>query len=228
MRWGLLLFFVLSGFLLYRPWLAATESSGRPDLWRYLRSRAARILPAYYLALAAAMLLLSGSGAVPGVRLPGDDTMPLFLVFAQNFSRDSLLTLDPPMWTLAVEVSYYAVLPVLGLAALRLGRRRRTLLATSAAKQTAAYCPRALSWTPLARVGTVSYGLYLWHVPVHWWLRGRGLLPLDPLPALPVVLAPSLLLAALSWAWIERPAIAWARRAPAADRWARAPRATAA
>jgi peptidoglycan/LPS O-acetylase OafA/YrhL len=245
------------------------------------------------------------------VRLPSGDSLPLFLVFAQNFSRDSVLTLDPPMWTLAVEVSFYAVLPLLGIAAMRLGRRHQTLLpialialgmawtwvvsatgaflpltkvlpamlpffgigmlaATLARGQPidrrrarrlgvvaasalvvqvgaqlllpssvaaavhdlpAAVCfaalvvlassphaPLALSWRPLTRIGTVSYGLYLWHVPVLWWLRARGLLPLDPIPALPVVLAPSLLLATISWICVERPAIAWARRAPAARR----------
>src|SRR6058998_3049108 len=46
-RWGLLLFFVLSGFLLYRPWVrAALAARERPGLAPYLRSRAARLRPA--------------------------------------------------------------------------------------------------------------------------------------------------------------------------------------
>lgn len=303
MRWGLILFFVLSGFLLYRPWLASGRDGTRPDLWRYARSRAARVLPAYYLALAGSVLLLWESGTVPGVRLPGAESLPLFVFFAQNFSSGSLLTLDPPMWTLAVEVSFYVVLPLLGIASLRIGHRRRTwlpigLLAAGMAwswivsanggplvltkvlpamlpffaagmlaatllqdREPDARCRRLLGFGALAGVvvqlgverllpslvsllhdlpialscaalivlassqqapkllrsraliglGTVSYGLYLWHVPVIWWLRSRGLLPLDPVAALPVVLAPSLVLATLSWFCIERPAIVWAR-----------------
>jgi peptidoglycan/LPS O-acetylase OafA/YrhL len=303
LRWGLLLFFVLSGFLLYRPWLALVGTAERTDLKRYFRSRAARILPAYYLALAGSVLLLWEAGGVPGVRLPSDAGLGLFLVFGQNLSSSSLLTLDPPMWTLAVEVSFYLVLPLLGIAAIRLGRHHLTwlpialialglawnliidvpdgpltkvlpamlpffglgmlaatltrgralrrpgmaLLAAIAALGLAvqvcaqvldpalalalhdlpvgvafaavvvaaasARSPRLLSWGPLGRLGTVSYGVYLWHVPVIWWLRARGLLPLEPLAALPVVLAPTLLIATISWVVVERPAMAWARRA---------------
>ena len=305
MRWGLILFFVLSGFLLYRPWLAAGRGGARPDLRRYARSRAARILPAYYLALAASVLLLWGSGAVPGVRLPSTESLPLFLVFAQNFSGGSLLTLDPPMWTLAVEVSFYLALPLLGLAALRIGRDRRALasgrpdrarhdlelgrerhrgpadadqgaagdaavLRDRDARRDAAGGPRAGNVRPAAcsrwapspawRPSSPSSGCCptsplrctsfpspraaprssCWRARSRLrgccaagrcgrWARSptastsgtsrccggcarRGLLPLDPVAALPVVLLPSLALATLSWFWIERPAIAWARR----------------
>ena len=53
LRLGLVLFFVLSGFLLSRPWFAAALDERRPpDLRRYLRARVARIAPAYYVALA--------------------------------------------------------------------------------------------------------------------------------------------------------------------------------
>ena len=30
-------------------------------------------------------------------------------------------------------------------------------------------CPAILSWRPLAYVGKISYGLYLWHGLVIWW-----------------------------------------------------------
>jgi peptidoglycan/LPS O-acetylase OafA/YrhL len=304
-RLGLVLFFVVSGFLLYRPWLEAAVNDGEPpELWRYLRSRAARILPAYYVALAGSMLLVLGLSSTPGVRLPSPDSLPLFFVLAQNLSPGSLLTLDPPMWTLAVEVSFYLALPVIGLAALRLGRGRRpqavmplallgggilwnatisahtgpltkvlpallpffaigmlaalyrldrqigkkegrllllagaVAIAAEVATQIAvphissvthgllAACgfaalailassgqaPRLLSRPALAGLGTISYGIYLWNVPLLWWLRGHDLLPLHPVIALPVVLGLTLPAAAASWFLVERPAIAWARR----------------
>src|ERR687888_374235 len=91
---------------------------------RYLRLRAARIAPAYYLALAGAGLIAL-VGSAPPMRLPTHGTWPLFLVFGENFSDHSLNSLDSPMWTLPIEVSFYLVLPLLGLAALRLGRGRR-------------------------------------------------------------------------------------------------------
>jgi peptidoglycan/LPS O-acetylase OafA/YrhL len=124
-RWGLFLFFVLSGFLLYRPWVrAALAGRERPRVRRYLRLRAARIAPAYYLALAGAGLIAL-VGSAPPMRLPTHGTWPLFLVFGENFSDHSLNSLDSPMWTLPIEVSFYLVLPLLGLAALRLGKGRR-------------------------------------------------------------------------------------------------------
>src|SRR5436190_14296516 len=47
---GVALFFVLSGFLLFRPYaLAAATGGTRPSTPRYLWRRAVRILPAYWL-----------------------------------------------------------------------------------------------------------------------------------------------------------------------------------
>jgi peptidoglycan/LPS O-acetylase OafA/YrhL len=71
-----------------------------------------------------------------------------------------------------------------------------------------------LTWLasrPLAGVGIVSYGLYLWHVPVLLWLRARGLLPMHPAGALAVGGSVSLAVAAVSWRTLESPAIDWAR-----------------
>ncbi len=71
LRLGLVLFFVLSGFLLSRPWFAAALDERRPpDLRRYLRSRVARIAPAYYVALVGSIGLLWGLSGTPGLRLP--------------------------------------------------------------------------------------------------------------------------------------------------------------
>src|SRR3954453_1617347 len=53
LRLGLVFFFVLSGYLLYRAFAAAAlRGSGRVDVARYARRRVARIVPAYWLAMA--------------------------------------------------------------------------------------------------------------------------------------------------------------------------------
>ena len=61
---GVTLFFVLSGFLLWRPFARAI-ASGRdlPSLRRYARNRALRILPAYWAVLALSALVLASAPA---------------------------------------------------------------------------------------------------------------------------------------------------------------------
>jgi peptidoglycan/LPS O-acetylase OafA/YrhL len=61
-------------------------------------------------------------------------------------------------------------------------------------------------------MGTISYGFYLWHVPVLMFLRGHGLLPLDPVLGMLVAIGPAIAVSALSWFALERPIIAWAAR----------------
>lgn len=64
-----------------------------------------------------------------------------------------------------------------------------------------------LELTPLRWTGLISYGLYLWHFPVHWWMQQRGLS--KPLTAL-LSFAASYAIAALSYYTLE----AFFRRLP--------------
>jgi peptidoglycan/LPS O-acetylase OafA/YrhL len=45
---GVTVFFVISGFLLYRPFAAARRGAGPRRMGDYARNRALRILPAYW------------------------------------------------------------------------------------------------------------------------------------------------------------------------------------
>ena len=320
LRLGLVLFFVLSGFLLSRPWFAAALDERRPpDLRRYLRARVARIAPAYYVALIGSIGLLWGLAGAPGVRLPPASELPLFFVFAQNTSPESVMKLNPPMWSLAVEVSFYLVLPAIGWLATRLAPRRRSQaliplalialgilwnwsiagrgLGMTFSKTLAAMFPyfalgmlaalvlhgrrprpatrrcmiaagvvlvladatikaavpaagvdatpyfsitrdmlsaagfallvgaaaaaprgRVLGNRVLASMGMISYGFYLWHVPVLVFLRGHDLLPLHPLLGTAVAFVPVLAVSTLSWFALERPIIAAAARRNARSR----------
>ena len=75
---------------------------------------------------------------------------------------------------------------------------------------------RVLGSAPLVALGTVSFGLYLWHYPVQWALRAAlgGYVPPSWGLAgyIAMSLAVSLAVAALSWWAIERPVLAAARR----------------
>ena len=71
---GVSVFFLLSGFLLYRPFVAA-RLAGRPSgsLGGYVRRRALRILPAYWFALTIVAFVLQA----PGFESPHIDPRPL-------------------------------------------------------------------------------------------------------------------------------------------------------
>src|SRR3954449_7234087 len=86
MRLGLVLFFVLSGYLLYRQFARAAIQRRELDVARYVKRRAARILPAYYVAIVGSLSLLAVAGSMPGVRSPDSSELPLFAVFGQNYA----------------------------------------------------------------------------------------------------------------------------------------------
>ena len=103
-RIGLVVFFVMSGYLLYRPLLKGRHDAAprAVPLVSYYWRRIVRIVPAYYLAIIGSIVLLWPLEGTPGVRIPPADQLWLFAFFLQNYSRETLLTLDAPTWTLAV------------------------------------------------------------------------------------------------------------------------------
>ncbi|MBA2763431.1 MAG: acyltransferase [Thermoleophilaceae bacterium] len=111
---GVLLFFVLSGYLISGPFLTALLSNSRlPLISAYGLRRAARIMPAYWVALA---VLLVGSGALPGV--PWWDVF-LHTTLVQGWAPSGS-SLYFVAWSLSWEVAFYIFIP---LAALALARR---------------------------------------------------------------------------------------------------------
>ncbi|WP_407444762.1 acyltransferase family protein [Rhodococcus sp. (in: high G+C Gram-positive bacteria)] len=117
--WGRLdlavaLFFALSGFLLWRPHAAEARDLGpRPSARRYLVSRATRILPAYWIAVILVLWLLPGAGG-------GATVWWANLTFTQVFVPLTLTEGLTQMWSLSVEVAFYAALPLMALAVCRL------------------------------------------------------------------------------------------------------------
>jgi peptidoglycan/LPS O-acetylase OafA/YrhL len=104
---GVAIFFLLSGFLLYRPFVQARRAGRpRPPLVPYAWRRVLRIVPAYWVALTAATIVL----ALPGVfTLTG---IPTFYGFLQIYDKDTAFEGLGQCWTLCVEVAFYAFLPL--------------------------------------------------------------------------------------------------------------------
>ena len=127
---GVAIFFVLSGFLLYRPFVAR-RLDGRPrlDTRSYLRNRALRIYPAYWLALTVLVVVLDVRGRD---EIQGLWDFVTFYGLLQSYSTHTALGGLQQAWTLTNEVAFYLLLPLWAYAASRLGRRlapRRALLA---------------------------------------------------------------------------------------------------
>jgi len=323
---GLICFFVLSGYLLYGAFARAAMTGAQGvAVGPYLRRRAARILPAAWVCGAACLVLYWAVGYHSIT--PSALELPVHALLLQNYSPSTMGRLNPVMWTLSVEVAFYAMLPLVGWVAARLGPRRIgaqvtlvvALIAVSPAwnvlvlardwgtvaeRALPAYLgsfgmgmlvavwaqrrqapgrsrgqlgpwvtaallaaatvvvvgdamwnengwwlregifaesflrPRVqlelvgklgaatgfalliaaaawgsgpavgwLGWRPFAALGAISYGLYLWHLPLLLVMRHAGLLPTALVPRLSVVLAVTVAAAAMSWRWIERPCI---------------------
>lgn len=151
---GVPLFFVLSGLLLWQPWAAAARGEApAPRLWAYAMRRAGRVLPGYWLALAGAVIILAGTGHPQ--QMPGVQWLPAYLLFAHNYIPAVSGSVDPPMWTLLIEVSFYALVPLVGMLAVqhfRTGRRQMLLLGALAAMGLA-YSAAYVAWGWPAEAG---------------------------------------------------------------------------
>lgn len=113
---GVRVFFVISGFLLYRPF-ALAHLAGRPapSTGAYAWRRLLRIGPGYWAALALVTLTLSTGGVWTLARVW------LYLGLAQGYAPGRTLAAMPQAWTLTVEVAFYALLPLVA-ALVRRGR----------------------------------------------------------------------------------------------------------
>jgi peptidoglycan/LPS O-acetylase OafA/YrhL len=103
------LFFGISGFLLFRPYVAAL-AAGRsgPRLRSYAQRRALRILPGYWIGLTLLALVLPAY--VPGVF---SSHWWQVYGFGQVYSKSTDSLGISAAWTLCVEVTFYLLLPVI-------------------------------------------------------------------------------------------------------------------
>ena len=115
---GVAVFFVLSGFLLFRPWVHA-KATGRagPDPQRYLWRRAMRILPAYWVAVVVCLFVLPRNADIT------DSDWIRHLTLTQIYEAGNLKHGLSQTWSLATEAVFYLLLPIFGVL-LTAGRQR--------------------------------------------------------------------------------------------------------
>ena len=145
---GVMIFFALSGFLIYRPYVAA-RAAGRPAprLRTFARRRALRILPAYWTALT----VLAVAGAVNGV---DRNDWWLYYGFLQIYDQRTFSQGIPVAWSLGVEASFYLVLPAYAWLLTRLSRGRSWRRVEAASLLLVVVC--SLVFRGIVRVGAVD------------------------------------------------------------------------
>lgn len=109
---GVQIFFLISGFLLYRPFVAAAFG-GRPapSTRRFFRRRFLRIFPAYWVAYVSIALFVGLDMPIGGARSMLEQ---FFLVHLYDLGDGGARALGgiSQSWTLVVELSFYAFVPL--------------------------------------------------------------------------------------------------------------------
>jgi peptidoglycan/LPS O-acetylase OafA/YrhL len=110
---GVALFFLISGFVIYRPFVAAR--AGREPavpLLAFARRRALRIVPAYWVALTVTALVASAWAFYPTAEAPLGDRFWVYYGFLQVYDDTTSVLGLGVAWSLCIEVSFYALLPL--------------------------------------------------------------------------------------------------------------------
>lgn len=107
---GVNCFFVLTGFLLGRPFMAAllNEKVRMPSFRQFYLRRLLRIYPLYLFALMVTAVCLS----IFTGRAPATGNIVAHVFFLQGLFPQYVDSIDSPMWTMGIDVSFYLLLPV--------------------------------------------------------------------------------------------------------------------
>jgi hypothetical protein len=129
-RYGVGFFFVISGFLICTLFLREEAANGRIQLWKFYGRRALRLLPLYYAALLAQIILVFFLHQYsPENQQLFRDKLPSYLFYYSNWLSTSTAGPFFCAWSLAVEEQFYIVFGLL----LSLANRRIAITAVALA-----------------------------------------------------------------------------------------------
>lgn len=122
---GVPVFFVVSAFVLYRPFVASrSQGDPTPAIGPFLMRRVARIVPLYWVTLTVVWWTCPLFSAQTREQFLNGAPLWRYYLFAQVYDEASSLGALGPAWSLNVEMAFYLVLPLWGVAAAWLLRRR--------------------------------------------------------------------------------------------------------
>jgi peptidoglycan/LPS O-acetylase OafA/YrhL len=164
---GVTLFFVLSGFLLSRPFLLArARGLTAPSVRHYLWKRALRILPLYWVVVVAAMLLD-----------PKNNDASLAdwisqLTLTQIYRPELLASSLTQMWSLCTEAAFYLFLPLL--VALVMHDNGAELSLPRIARRSLVLAALGVAWQAAVATVPLDQGHYAQWLPgmMPWFLVG--------------------------------------------------------
>jgi peptidoglycan/LPS O-acetylase OafA/YrhL len=106
---GVQVFFVLSGFVLFAPYAAGRRPATLSQMGAYLRARARRLLPLFYVALAVSTLIamLRGGHAPSWVEAAG--------MLSVTFPNGAFFfpPVNHPLWSISAEIWFSALFPLI-------------------------------------------------------------------------------------------------------------------
>jgi len=195
---GVAVFFLISGFLLYRPFAASHIAGGAaPSTGKFWVRRFLRIMPAYWLAFLITNYVMHIDTKVH----PGWHSLLIYLGLVQVYIPSHALTGITQAWSLCTEVAFYLFLPLYAMLVVRGRRSDRHQLS------------REL--VALAGLFSLGLGLRFWLLHLH---SPFAYIALEWLPSCFDLFALGMLLAVVSsWLahrqsapkWLWHPAMPW-------------------
>lgn len=175
---GVLLFFCISGYVVAQPFLnrPSSEWNVKSFYWR----RFVRIYPPYFIALSMCFLVLRVIGHVPEnaksfdsseISITSSYLASIFYMHGFIFNAPSRL--NPPIWSLEIEIFFYALAPILLL--IYTGVRSKPV-------RIASLCATILAIISFTAVASSQFDMsksYRWGNLIHSYLFLLGILAAD-------------------------------------------------